>query len=547
MRRTPPAAWRYFLSFYRPHLPALMAALLAAVLQLAANLPVLRLVQQVFDDVLPRRDVAALLWHCAAIGVLYVAASSLLLLSRRIALQFTRAASADMRAELFDRLWAMPRADMVQHEQAQLTTVLGQDAERVEAMAGAIASQLLPAVVMVLALGVYLLLLNGLAFVLLLVVLPALAFTQRKAATHTHHATRAYQLSLRSYNARVLFALRYFDLTQLRGAVDVERATQRTFIGRLRQASQAIFWSRAVTQATNDFVLMAGSLALLIAGGYAVATGALTLGQLVSMYAAMALVRIHAANITASIPQLIDGALALQNIHQFALRTPLDPGGGQRIAFSGHIHVRDVTFGYGKTPVLRNLSLLMEPGTATLVTGPNGAGKSTLLHLLMGFYQPWSGDILADGVPLHKLNLPHFRRQIGVVRQEPLLFAGTVRENIAYGFPEATDAEVIRAARIACVDEFVREWPDSYNTRIGEDAARLSGGQRQRIVLARALLSQPRLLILDELTNHLDEVSLTTVLANLAQLEHAPALLIITHRPELFPRATQTIQLAQGT
>jgi ABC-type bacteriocin/lantibiotic exporter with double-glycine peptidase domain len=290
---------------------------------------------------------------------------------------------------------------------------------------------------------------------------------------------------------------------------------------------------------------MAGSLALLVAGGYAVATGALSLGQMVSLYAAMALVRIHAANITTSIPQVIDGTLALQNIHQFIRTTPIRRhGGSRRIHFSGRMEVKQVTFGYGDVPVLKELSLAVAPGSVTLLTGPNGAGKSTLMHLLLGIYLPWQGCIMADGVPLNDLDLQHYRRQIGVVRQEPLLFAGTIRENIAYGFPDASDADVQRAIGLAQAEAFIAEMPEGWDTRIGEDAMRLSGGQRQRIMLARALLPHPRLLILDEITNHLDEESLRTVLNALAQLEDAPAQLIITHRPALFPSAAQTICLS---
>jgi ABC-type bacteriocin/lantibiotic exporter with double-glycine peptidase domain len=266
---------------------------------------------------------------------------------------------------------------------------------------------------------------------------------------------------------------------------------------------------------------------------------------MVSLYAAMALVRIHAANITNSIPQVIEGSLALQNIYQFVCTTPMRRHEGtRRIDFSGRMEAKGVTFGYGDSPVVKDVSLTTEPGHMTVLVGPNGAGKSTLLNLLLGIYEPWQGCITADGVPLKELDLQHFRRQIGVVRQEPLLFAGTLRENITYGFPDANDADVRRAIQLAQAESFIAQMPDGCETRIGEDAIRLSGGQRQRIVLARALLPRPRLLILDEITNHLDEASLQSVLGALAQLDDAPAQLIITHRPALFPQAAHTICLS---
>ncbi|MCS6847414.1 MAG: ATP-binding cassette domain-containing protein, partial [Anaerolineae bacterium] len=338
--------------------------------------------------------------------------------------------------------------------------------------------------------------------------------------------------------------LRYLDLIQSRGAVTVERASQHTAVHQLRRASYMSAWNRALIQVTNDGVMMIGSLTLLLVGGYFVAMRELTLGQLISAYAALALMRMHAGNLASTLPAVIEGKLALEHIYAFARTvTPLRRAGEQRIDFSGRLDVCGVTFGYGDSPILRNVSFSVRPSSLTLIVGANGSGKSTLLRLMIGLYQPWSGTILAEGVPLHELDIQHLRRQIGVLYQEPLLFAGTIRDNIAYGFPDASDADIRRAAQLACAHEFITGLPSGYDTAIGEDALRLSGGQRQRIALARALLRSPRLLLLDEPTNHLDAESLRAILANLSRLDNAPAMVITTHRPSLFPSADQVIQL----
>lgn len=512
---------------------------------MAASLPVLYFVQRIFDEALPRRNVSLLVGYALALALLYLTATGFLLLARRSALRITRAATARLREDLFDQLYAMPRAELLRREHAPTTTTFSFDTDRVETMCGILASQMLPASLTAFAFGLYLFILSPPTFLLTLAMLSLLVAAQQRIAVRMQRATRTYHAALRGYGARVLFALRYFDLTQMRGAVAIERAGQHAAIERLRDASQSLFWNRALTQVTQDAVMMAGSLTLLVVGGYAVVAGDLTLGQLLSAYAAVALVRMHVGNLVSGVPQLIEGAAALRTIHQFVRTAPRPHSKkGRCIAFSGRVDVCNVTFGYDDMPVLRDVSFSILPGSVTLAVGPNGAGKSTLLRLLIGLYHPWSGQILADGTPLCELDLQHLRRQIGVVYQEPLLFVGTIRDNIAYGFPEVSDAEIQRVARLTCLSEFIETLPQGYDTVIGEDAMRLSGGQRQRIALARALLCRPSLILLDEPTNHLDDGALRTIVANLRTLDGVPALLITTHRPELFPFANQIVRLS---
>lgn len=544
MKRIQWDAWRYLIAFYRSHIPGLAATIVLSALQMGASLPILFIVRHIFDEALPRQDVARLLSYTGALALLYLAAIGFLLLARRRALSITRNATACLRRDLLDRLYAMPPDKAMSHEFAPTATVFSHDVDRVENMCGVLASQVAPASLVVAAFGVYLLALNPSTFLLALATLTFLFGVQQRIGARTHQAARAHLSALRAYSARTLFALRYLDLTRSRGAVDIERADQHAAIGRLRDASYASAWSRALIQVANDGVMMIGSLTLLLVGGYFVAIRELTLGQLISVYAALALMRMHAGNLAAALPAVIEGKLALEHVYAFArTATPLRQIGGRRIDFGGRMEVCSVTFGYGDSPILREVSFSVRPASLTLIVGANGSGKSTLLRLMIGLYQPWSGMILADGIPLCELDIQHLRRQIGVLYQEPLLFAGTIRDNIAYGFPEASDAEVQRAAQLACAHDFIAALPSGYDAAIGEDALRLSGGQRQRLALARALLRSPRLLLLDEPTNHLDSESLRAIFANLNGPDYAPALVITTHRPELFPFADRIVQL----
>src|SRR6185437_14327011 len=158
-------------------------------------------------------------------------------------------------------------------------------------------------------------------------------------------------------------------------------------------------------------------------------------------------------------------------------------------------------------PVLHGISFESKPGTVTALVGSSGSGKSTIISLICGFHNVSSGEILVDGVDLATVRLSSYRQQLGVVLQETFLFDGSIRENILFSRPDATEAQLMEACRIARVDEFAERFPEQYDTMVGERGVKLSGGQRQRLSIARAILADPRILILDEATSSLDSES----------------------------------------
>lgn len=197
----------------------------------------------------------------------------------------------------------------------------------------------------------------------------------------------------------------------------------------------------------------------------------------------------------------------------------------------GAIQFKNMTFGYEAAhPVLRDINLDIKPGEVIALVGPSGAGKSTMVQLVPRFFDPQQGKILIDGTDLRDVNLRSLRSQIGVVAQETLLFSGTVRDNLLYGKPGASEEEIERAARAAHAHEFLEKLPDGYDTMLGERGAKLSGGQRQRIAIARAFLCDPRILILDEATSALDSESEALIQEALAKLMQGRTNIVIAHR-----------------
>lgn len=216
----------------------------------------------------------------------------------------------------------------------------------------------------------------------------------------------------------------------------------------------------------------------------------------------------------------------------------------------GRVEFRNVDFAYNaQTPVLRNLSFVMNPGEVVAVVGPSGAGKSTISDLIPRFYDPESGAILVDGHNLRDVTMHSLRSQIGIVPQETMLFGGTIRDNIAYGDPEATDEMIVNAARAANAHDFISDnaqMPLGYETVVGQRGVQLSGGQRQRIAIARALLKNPRILILDEATSSLDTQSEQLVQEALERLMLGRTTLIIAHRLSTIQNAHKILVLQEG-
>ena len=213
----------------------------------------------------------------------------------------------------------------------------------------------------------------------------------------------------------------------------------------------------------------------------------------------------------------------------------------------GRVEFRDVTFGYDeRRPVLKDVSFGIEPGEMVGLVGPSGAGKSTTINLICRFYDVTGGSVLIDGHDVRDVKLHSLRNQIGIVLQEPFLFHGTIAENVAYGCPDAKMTDIIRAAKAANAHDFILRFPDGYDTMVGERGTRLSGGERQRISIARAILKNPRILILDEATSSVDTETEALIQEAIDRLVHGRTTFAIAHRLSTLQHANRLLVLERG-
>lgn len=288
---------------------------------------------------------------------------------------------------------------------------------------------------------------------------------------------------------------------------------------------------------------------VLLSGGWLVTTGRITPGSLVGFMAYVNLLNrpIRQTGFLLSLFQQAD--TAAERIHQLmdqetAIKNA--PGAQPFTHLSHTIAMESVSFAYGTQPVLQDATLTVNAGETLAIVGPSGAGKTTLVHLLLRFYEPSAGRVLLDGKPIHAYTVESLREKIGLVMQHPFLFDGTLRDNIALGTPHATPAAIQQAARLASLDDFIARLPQRYDTPIGERGVRLSGGQAQRLALARVLLRQPEILVLDEPTASVDHLTDTHIMDSVATLMAGKTLLVIAHRLSTLRSAHRILFLENG-
>jgi len=294
----------------------------------------------------------------------------------------------------------------------------------------------------------------------------------------------------------------------------------------------------------------AGTALVLGFGAYHVTQGKLTVGQLLVVMAYIAAVYNPLEAISTTIGSLQDVLMQLKIAFDLADLKPEirdEPGAVDVGVSRGHVRFEGVNFSYtGRTDTLSDISLEAKPGQVVAIVGPTGAGKSTMVSLIPRFYAPESGRILLDGRDLRDITLKSLRRQISIVLQEPLLFSGTVAENIRYGRLEATDEEVREAAKAANAHEFVERLPEKYETIVGERGAQLSGGERQRIAVARAFLKNAPVLVLDEPTSSIDSRTEAVILDALDRLMVGRTTFMIAHRLSTIRKADVILVVDRG-
>jgi ABC-type multidrug transport system fused ATPase/permease subunit len=285
-------------------------------------------------------------------------------------------------------------------------------------------------------------------------------------------------------------------------------------------------------------------------GAHKILAGTMTLGTFFAFNIFLGLLVAPVFQIVAIGTQITEAITGLERTREILNEKLEDEEPGRTVTLdrvNGLVEMENVSFAYDtRKEVLHEISFRSEPGTVTALVGPSGAGKSTVIGLIAAFYVPSSGQVLVDGVDLSTVKLNSYRTQLGVVLQETFLFDGTIRENVAFARPSATEQEILAACHIARVDEFAESFENKYDTVVGERGVKLSGGQEQRVSIARAILADPRILILDEATSSLDSESEALIQEGLRYLMRGRTTFVIAHRLSTIRRADQILVVEAG-
>lgn len=524
---------RRFFSYYKPYkwlfILDFSCAVLVGLLELAFPLAV----NQVIDRLLPEGNWTFIVWACLGLMAIYAINTGLHYVVTYWGHMLGINIETDMRRKLFQHMQRLSFSYYDNNKTGHSISRLTKDLEEIGEVAHHGPEDVFVAVMTLIGSFVLMLSINWKLAILSFLVIPllmVLAIHFNKKMTRTFRRMFA---DVADINARVEDSIGGIRVVQ---AFANERHEQKQFAGNnenYRNTKLASYKIMAQNVTANYMLMRLVTLFTLLFGTFFVIRGNMTYGEFVAFILLSNVLMGPIQKINAVIESYPKGIAGFKRYVEILDTEPdiADEPGAVSAKLDGEIHYRNVSFGYeGTERVLKHINLSIRAGETVAFVGPSGAGKTTLCSLLPRFYELEEGSILVDGYDTRELTLESLRSQIGIVQQDVFLFSGTVRENIAYGKLDATDEEIMEAARRSQLDEFIASQPHGLDTVIGERGVKLSGGQKQRLAISRIFLKNPPILILDEATSALDTETERAIQASLTELAKDRTTLVIAHR-----------------
>jgi len=483
------------------------------------------------------------------IGV-YVTAATVNWLQTYVMAATAQRTVRDIRNDLFTKLQTLSLRFFDQRSHGELMSRLSNDVENISNVLSESVTQIISSVLTLIGVAVMMFVLNVRLALVSMITLPLMVFLSQTLARHTRKGFRAQQEMLGDLNGIIEETITGQRVVKAYGREQTVIAQFNTTNGKLRDASTKAQILAGLIGPMSNFVNNVGFAIVAGAGGWMAVQGLATIGTIASFvnYARQFTFPLNQiANLYNTIQSAIAGA---ERVFETLDEVPELVDAPEAISLEevqGDVIFDDVSFGYKRDePVLKNVSLHAAPGQTIALVGPTGAGKTTIVNLLTRFYDIDSGAIRIDGVDIRDLKLADLRRKLGIVLQDTYLFADTVMENIRYGRLDATDEEVVAAAKLANADQFIHRLPQGYQTELSERAGNISQGQRQLLAIARAILADPAVLILDEATSSVDTRTEKHIQEALLRLMEGRTSFVIAHRLSTIREADAILVINHG-
>jgi subfamily B ATP-binding cassette protein MsbA len=538
-----------YLEMFRPFLGKLCLGVLLSVAWGMVLLPVPMLFKRIIDLRIAQADLHGLALDGGLIVGFYLLNLCLSVSSKYLILKVTKSVIMRLRSDTVNKLQQLSISFYDSEDLGRLHARVIQDTEKVDVMSNFIVSVLM--VSLITACGTLFLMFRMHWQLALLVCLIAGVFwaTQELFKSRIKSRIKAWRDEFEAFSAKVQQLIGAIRLVRAYATEERETSLVSASAVSLSHRGVEMVTFMAFYQGLTEVLMGISQVVVLVVGGYLVMQKDLSLGSLVAFYTLLGFLFNPIRTILVNIEQLFGGQLALEQHYHLLDHVNVEPDREKGLLqpIKGRVEFRDVDFGYNaQNPVLRKISVSVSPGQTIALVGQSGAGKSTFINILLGFYKPQSGLILIDDIPQEQFQSKCLRSQMAVVAQENLLQPGTVRSNIMYGKPEASEEELVAASELACAHEFIKDLPAGYDTEVGDRGVKLSGGQRQRIGIARAILRNPRILILDEATSALDTRSEKSVQKALENLKANRTTFVIAHRLSTVKNADMILVFDKG-
>jgi ATP-binding cassette subfamily B protein len=508
------------------------------------------IIRNIVDQGIRGNDTGVIQWGTLLLLTLALVKGAFMFLYGRWTEVASQNVAYDLRNAIHDKLQSLSFSYHDRAETGQLLTRAISDVDRVRFLTGRAMLSLSQLIVLILGIGVAMMIIELRLALLTLVVVPFLAYAAFGFGRRLRPLFRAIQQQLADLTARLEQNLRGARIVTVFAQEHAEISQLNDENARLLGLRLGASRMRAIFLPLLSLIASLGLVFILLMGGQLVIRNQLTIGELVAFtaYVSQLLAPTRRVGLIVSgISQAVASGIRVFEILDAKSEVEDLPGARPIDRIQGDIRFEDVSFAYfGRHQVLSDVSFEARPGEIVALLGATGSGKSSVINLIPRFYDPTEGRISIDGQDIRHVTVNSLRDQIGIVLQDTTLFATTIRENISFGRPDADEEELIAAARAARAHEFIMAMPDQYDTQVGERGLTLSGGQKQRIAIARAILKDPRILILDDATSSVDSATEALVQEALSNLMRGRTSFVIAQRLSTIRQADQVLVLSKG-